>query len=163
MSTLLVREETWTSCKWEPWCSKCHGSACHALLRQLSAPPAACQSTSKPSRLARHRPITAPPAKLFYTRPCAPHLEFSLLLPHSTTLPPCFHNTLCNLSPLYRLTMASIVEKQLQSLLDGFDALRLEYQRVYSRCAVLEAQMVTAKSQVSLSHTPLLHLTPPPM
>jgi hypothetical protein len=45
--------------------------------------------------------------------------------------------------------MASIVEKQLQSLLDGFDALRLEYQRVYSRCAVLEAQMVTAKSQVS--------------
>ena len=68
MSTLLVREETWTSCKWEPWCSKCHGSACHALLRQLSAPPAACQSTSKPSRVARHRPITAPPAKLFYTR-----------------------------------------------------------------------------------------------
>ena len=84
--------------------------------------------------------------------PCAPHLEFSLLLPHSTTLPPCFHNTLCNLSLPYRLTMASIVEKQLQSLLDGFDALRLEYQRVYSRCAVLEAQMVTAKSQVSLSH-----------
>lgn len=45
--------------------------------------------------------------------------------------------------------MASIAEKQLQSLLDGFDALRLEYQRVYSRCAVLEAQLVTAKSQVS--------------
>ncbi|CAD0113928.1 unnamed protein product [Aureobasidium uvarum] len=45
--------------------------------------------------------------------------------------------------------MASIVEKQLQSLLDGFDALRLEYQRVYSRCAVLEAQLVTAKSQYS--------------
>ncbi|KAH0259655.1 hypothetical protein KCU91_g15090, partial [Aureobasidium melanogenum] len=43
--------------------------------------------------------------------------------------------------------MASIAEKQLQSLLDGFDALRLEYQRVYSRCAVLEAQLVTAKSQ----------------
>ncbi|KAG9618412.1 hypothetical protein KCU64_g22634, partial [Aureobasidium melanogenum] len=40
-----------------------------------------------------------------------------------------------------------IAEKQLQSLLDGFDALRLEYQRVYSRCAVLEAQLVTAKSQ----------------
>jgi hypothetical protein len=47
--------------------------------------------------------------------------------------------------------MASIAEKQLQSLLDGFDALRLEYQRVYSRCAVLEAQMATAKSQVSPS------------
>ncbi|KAG9551862.1 hypothetical protein KCU79_g12995, partial [Aureobasidium melanogenum] len=45
--------------------------------------------------------------------------------------------------------MASIAEKQLQSLLDGFDALRLEYQRVYSRCAVLEAQLVTAKSQYS--------------
>ncbi|KAI5268934.1 hypothetical protein E4T47_07436 [Aureobasidium subglaciale] len=45
--------------------------------------------------------------------------------------------------------MASIVEKQLHSLLDGFDALRLEYQRVYSRCASLEAQMATAKLQYS--------------
>ncbi|THW20665.1 hypothetical protein D6D24_02168 [Aureobasidium pullulans] len=45
--------------------------------------------------------------------------------------------------------MASIVEKQLQSLLDGFDALRLEYQRVYSRCATLESQLYTAKSQYS--------------
>lgn len=26
-------------------CNKCHGSACHALVRQLSAPPAACQSS----------------------------------------------------------------------------------------------------------------------
>lgn len=52
--------------------------------------------------------------------------------------------------------MASIAEKQLQSLLDGFDALRLEYQRVYSRCAVLEAQLATAKSQVSPSRTPSL-------
>jgi hypothetical protein len=59
----------------------------------------------------------------------------------------------------YPLNMASIVEKQLQSLLDGFDALRLEYQRVYSRCAVLEAQMVTAKSQVSPPLLLLRHLT----
>jgi hypothetical protein len=54
--------------------------------------------------------------------------------------------------------MASIAEKQLQSLLDGFDALRLEYQRVYSRCAVLETQMATAKSQVSPSLFLLRHL-----
>ncbi|KAH0260264.1 hypothetical protein KCU91_g14731, partial [Aureobasidium melanogenum] len=53
--------------------------------------------------------------------------------------------------------MASIAEKQLQSLLDGFDALRLEYQRVYSRCAVLEAQLVTAKSQTT-HHSMLLIL-----
>jgi uncharacterized protein YhaN len=56
--------------------------------------------------------------------------------------------------------MASLVEQQLQSLLDGFDALRLEYQRVYSRCATLEANMASARSQVSAAHLSLLF--PPP-
>lgn len=59
--------------------------------------------------------------------------------------------------------MASIVEKQLQSLLDGFDALRLEYQRVYSRCATLESQLYTAKSQVSAASSPHPPCTHPPL
>lgn len=50
--------------------------------------------------------------------------------------------------------MAFIVDRQLQSLLEGFDALRQEYQRVYARCATLEANMEMAKSQVSVAHIP---------
>lgn len=102
--------------------------------------------TTPAARLASSRdPSGDRPRPPRHAHPCA-HPEFSLLRPRSfillTLFPP-------QLATLYLLTMASIVEKQLQSLLDGFDALRLEYQRVYSRCATLESQLYTAKSQVS--------------
>jgi len=67
MSTLLVREETWTSGEWEPWCNKCHGLACHALLRQLSAPPAACQLSEKRETIGPPR-VRNSAAKPLHTR-----------------------------------------------------------------------------------------------
>lgn len=41
---------------------------------------------------------------------------------------------------------------QLQCLQDGFDALRLEYHRLWARCQVLEENVESVKSQVRAFH-----------
>ena len=48
-------------------CIKCHGLACHALLRQLSAPPAACQSSETRETIGPSR-VPNSAAKPLHTR-----------------------------------------------------------------------------------------------
>lgn len=47
---------------------------------------------------------------------------------------------------------ASSLDKQLQTLSAGFDALQDEYQRLWNRCQTLESSLETAKTQVSSNH-----------
>lgn len=46
----------------------------------------------------------------------------------------------------------SSLDKQLQTLSAGFDALQNEYQRLWNRCQTLESNLETAKTQVSSNH-----------